>query len=330
MKKKLPFILLLLILISLPFVFNNPYYLNIIITFGIFSIFALSLNFIVGYIGEISFGHAAFFGLGAYFTTLIHQSLEFPYFISLLISLVLTGLVGMCVGFLSLRLQGVHFAIITLAFAEVFRLIILNLTDITRGAMGLSVSSPTIPFTQISLTDPMIYYYFVCLFLVGVIYFIKFILRTPFGRGILAIKEGSLLASSIGIHVSKYKIIAFTISAVIAGLAGALYGPFVGIITPDLLSVHYTTEALLMVIVGGKGFLLGPLFGAFIFTVIPEFLWMSPEVQLLVFGVILVLSIKFMPKGIANLIKEIRTKMQKDTGPKRQSKSSMEKEKEVS
>lgn len=330
MQKKLAFFLLFLILLSLPFILNNPYYLNIIITFGIFSILALSLNFIVGYIGEISFGHAAFFGLGAYFTTMINQSLEVPYWISLILALIFTGFIGMCVGFLSLRLQGVHFAIITLAFAEVFRLIILNLTDITRGAMGLSVSSPTLPFTQMSLSDPLVFYYFVFLILVGVIYFIKFTLRIPFGRGIVAIREGNLLASSIGINVSKYKIIAFTISAVIAGLAGALYAPFVGIITPDLLSVHYTTEALLMVIVGGKGFLLGPLFGAFIFTIIPEFLWMSPEVQLLVFGVILVLSIKFMPKGIANLIKVIRTKIQKDKGTKSHLSPVVEEEKEVS
>jgi branched-chain amino acid transport system permease protein len=310
--KKLYIGVLSLVLLSLPFVLNNPYYLNILITFGIFSIFAFSLNFIVGYIGEISFGHAAFFGLGAYFTALIHQSLSVSYWISLVIALLLTGFVGMCVGFLSLRLQGVHFSIITLAFAEVFRLVILNLTDITRGAMGLSVSSPTIPFTEISLSEPTYYYYFVCLLVVGVLYFMKFVLGTPFGRGIIAIREGNLLASSIGINVSKYKIIAFTISAVIAGLAGALYGPFIGIITPDLLSVHYTTEALLMVIVGGKGFLLGPLFGAFIFTVIPEFLWMTPEVQLLVFGVILILSIMFMPKGIAHLIKVIKTKITKD------------------
>lgn len=310
--KKLYIAVISLVLLSLPFVLNNPYYLNILITFGIFSIFAFSLNFIVGYIGEISFGHAAFFGLGAYFTALINQSLSIPYWFSLIIALLLTGFVGMCVGFLSLRLQGVHFSIITLAFAEVFRLVILNLTDITRGAMGLSVSSPTIPFTQISLSQPTYYYYFVCFILIGVLYFMKLILGTKFGRGIIAIREGNLLASSIGINVSKYKIIAFTISAVIAGLAGALYGPFVGIITPDLLSVHYTTEALLMVIVGGKGFLLGPLFGAFIFTVIPEFLWMTPEVQLLVFGVILILSIMFMPKGIAHLIKIIKTKMTKD------------------
>jgi branched-chain amino acid transport system permease protein len=330
MRKKLAFSLLFIVLISLPFVFNNPYYLNIIATFGIFSVFALSLNFIVGYIGEISFGHAAFFGLGAYFTTLINQSLGSPYWLSLVIALIITGFVGMCVGFLSLRLQGVHFAIITLAFAEVFRLIILNLTDITRGAMGLSVTSPTLPFTQISLTDPMVYYYFVCVLLVAAIYFIKFILRTPFGRGIIAIREGNLLASSIGVNVSKYKIIAFTISSIIAGLAGALYAPFVGIITPELLSVNYTTQALLMVIVGGKGFLLGPLFGAFIFTVIPEFLWMTPEVQLLVFGIILILAIKFMPKGIANLIKVIKMKLQKEAKPKTEFLNGAQENKEVS
>lgn len=295
-------------LICLPILLNNPYYLNIIIMFGVFSIFAVSLNFIVGYIGEISFGHAAFFGLGAYLTTLINQSLEISYWLSLPIALLLTAFVGMCVGFLSLRLKGVHFAIITLAFAEVFRLIILNLTDITRGAMGLSVIAPNLPFTNLSISDPMVLYYLVFFVLIVVLLFMKVILRTPFGRGIIAIREGNLLASSIGINVAKYKIIAFTISVIIAALGGALYAPFVGIITPDLLSVHYTTEALLMVVVGGKGFLFGPLFGAFIFTVLPEFLWMTPEVQLLIFGAILVLCIKFMPRGISYLLKEMISK----------------------
>jgi branched-chain amino acid transport system permease protein len=328
--KKVYLLLACLVILFLPYILNNPYYLNIVITFGIFSILAISLNFIVGYIGEISFGHAAFFGLGAYFTTLINQSWEVSYWASIIIALLLTGFIGMCVGFLSLRLQGVHFAIITLAFAEVFRLIILNLPDITRGAMGLSVSSPNVPFTQFNLTDPMIYYYFVFVILAGVILFLRFLLKSPFGRGIIAIREGNLLSSSIGIHVSKYKIIAFTISAAIAALAGALYAPFIGIITPDLLSVHYTTQALLMVIVGGKGFLLGPLFGAFIFTVIPQFLWMSPEVQLLVFGVILVLSIKFMPKGIAYLIKIVSAKLKDRRNNDTTHLKMMEENKEVS
>ena len=297
-----------IVLIILPFIFSNPYYLKILITFGIFAIFALSLNFIVGYIGEISFGHAAFLGLGAYFTSLMIYYFNISYWLSLIIALVLTGIVGAFIGMLSLRLQGVHFAIITLAFAEVFRLIILNLSEVTRGAMGLSVSAPNIPFTQISLSNSVLFYYLVFLVLVGVISLNKLLMSTPYGKAIIAVRESNHLASSIGINVGKYKIITFTISSVIAALAGALYAPYVGIITPELLSVHYTTEGLLMVIVGGKGFLFGPLIGAFIFTIIPEFFWMSPEMQLVVFGIILVLSILYMPKGIAFLIQKVSDK----------------------
>ena len=300
MKKYL--LIILIVLALLPFVIPNEYYLNILVHFAIFALFAVSLNLVVGYIGVISFGHAAYFGLGAYFSTIITQELGVSFWISIIITLVLTGFIGMVVGLLSLRLQGVHFAIITLAFAEVFRLIILNLSDITRGAMGISISSPTIPFTEITLTQSTIYFYLVFAILIIVLLLKKQLLDTPFGKGIIAIREESTLASSIGINVIKYKVITFTISSVIAAMAGILYAPFVGIITPDLLSVHYTTEALLMVVVGGMGVLFGPLIGAFIFTVIPELLWMEPPVQLLVFGVILVLSILFMPKGIASIL----------------------------
>lgn len=141
-------------------------------------------------------------------------------------------------------------------------------------------------------------------------------LKTPFGKGIIAIREGNTLASSIGINVTKYKVITFTISAVIAAMAGILYAPFVGIITPDLLSVHYTTDALLMVVVGGMGVLYGPLIGAFVFTVIPELLWMAPPVQLMVFGLILLLSILFMPKGIASIVQKY-TRSAKNRNDKR-------------
>lgn len=314
MKKYLWIVLLLVIV--LPFIMPNDYYLNILVRFGIFALFAVSLNLIIGYIGEISFGHAAFFGLGAYFSTLIRQELDISFWISVLISLVLVAFIGMVVGLLSLRLQGVHFAIITLAFAEVFRLIILNLTDITRGAMGVSVKSPTLPFTEIVLTDSYIYYYLVFAILIVVLFLKNHMLKTPFGKGIIAIREGNTLASSIGINVTKYKVITFTISAVIAAMAGILYAPFVGIITPDLLSVHYTTDALLMVVVGGMGVLYGPLIGAFVFTVIPELLWMAPPVQLMVFGLILLLSILFMPKGIASIVQKY-TRSAKNRNDKR-------------
>jgi branched-chain amino acid transport system permease protein len=297
-RTKVTLLAILLIGLILPFLMTNPYYLKVVIVFVIFSILALSLNFIVGYIGEISFGHAAFFGLGAYFSVLLNVHLEMSFWWSFLISLLLTGVVGLIVGFLSFRLQGVHFAIVTLAFAEIFRLIILNLVDLTRGAMGISVSRPHLPFTQTVLGD-IHFYYFVFLMLILVIALIHFIIRTPFGRGMVAIRESTILAKSVGINVTRYKLIAFTISSIIAGLAGILYAPFIGVITPTLLSVHYTATGLLMVIVGGKGYLFGPLYGAFIFTVIPEVLWMSPEAKLLVFGFVLLLSILFMPRGIA-------------------------------
>lgn len=309
-----------LAVIVLPWVLPSDYYVNIIIQFGIFAILALSLNLVLGYIGEISFGHAAFFGLGAYFSTLFTQE-GVSFWLSILISLVLVGIVGMVVGLLSLRLSGVHFAIITLAFAEVFRLIILNLTDLTRGAMGLSISSPTLPFTEIPLTTGYVYYYFVFIILFVVLLFKNHLLGTPFGKGIIAIREGNILASSIGVHVTKYKVITFTISAMIAAMAGVLYAPFIGVITPDLLSIHYTTEALLMVVVGGMGIIYGPLIGAFIFTVIPEMLWMSPNVQLVVFGVILVLSILFMPRGIAYFVQNFSRSMSKKRTQKNKSKS---------
>ncbi len=324
MKDRILIFIAVVVLILLPLLFSNPYYINILTQFAIFAVFALSLNFIVGYIGEISFGHAAYFGLGAYFTALISQNFGTSYWISLIIAIMLTGLIGMFVGFLTLRLQGVYFAIITLAFAEIFRLIISNLPSITRGAMGLSVPSPNIPFTNVTFGDPLMTYYFVFGLMLLVILFIKYVLETPFGKGVIAIREGHLLASSIGVNVVKYKVITFTISTMIAALSGGLYGAFIGILTPDLLSVHYTTEALLMVVVGGIGYLLGPLYGAFIFTVIPEFLWMSPEVQLLVFGIILLLAVLFMPRGIAYILEQLKHKLENVRQPKAKLESNSE------
>jgi branched-chain amino acid transport system permease protein len=302
MKTRLAYLVPSAIFLLIPLVVTNPYYLKILITFGIYSLLAFSLNFIVGYIGEISFGHAAFFGLGAYFSALTMEYLGVNFWVSLVLSLVLTGLVGLFVGFLSLRLKGVHFAICTLAFAEIFRLLILNLGDWTRGAMGISVARPKVPFTDISLGSDLLFYYLVFAVVVIVIAFNRRIFATPFGKAMLAIRESGLLASSIGIHITRSKIAAFVISTIIAALAGVLYAPYIGIITPNMLSVHYTATGLLMVILGGRGYLLGPLYGAFVFTVLPEIFWMSPEMQLVVFGLLLLLCILFMPKGIASLL----------------------------
>lgn len=297
-KLLIPFLFFLL----LPLMITNPYFLKIFITFGIYAILAYSLNFIVGYIGEISFGHAAFFGLGAYFSVLLMVHLDMNFWLSFLLALVLTGVVGFIVGFLSFRLQGVHFAICTLAFAEIIRLIILNMADLTRGAMGISVSRSKLSVMNLSFTNDSVYYYLVFFAVVLIITGIRLMFKTPFGRSMIAIRESASLASSIGIHVSRYKIIAFVISTMIAAVAGVLYAPFIGIISPSVLSVHYTATGLLMVILGGRGYLYGPLFGAFIFTILPEIFWMSPEVQLLVFGLLLLFAILFMPRGIASLL----------------------------
>jgi branched-chain amino acid transport system permease protein len=302
----------ILAIIVMPWVVRNDYYRSVLVTFGFFSVFALSLNIIVGYIGEISFGHATFFGIGAYTSALLAKDLGLSYLTAVVGSIVLSGLLGLFIGYLVLRLRGAYFAITTLAFAEILRLLSTNWAKLTGGPLGLTkIPWPTMHFFGIydlAIKGELSYYYFTVLLVLLTVVIVFRLIKSPTGRAFLAIREHQDLASSVGINVFKYKVLAFTISSMLAGMAGSAYAHFFRIISPDLFGTYYSAIALLMVMVGGRGTIAGPIVGAFIFTILPETLRGIGSLRISIFSGLLLVTILFMPEGLIKGIGQLIAK----------------------
>jgi len=286
--------------IALPWVLPGPYHRHVLVLAGLFTLMALGFDLVLGYLGELSLGHAAFFGIGAYSTALLTRHLGVPFPVDLGLAALLTGIFGFLIGAPSLRLKGPYFAIVTFGFAEILRLVALNWTSVTRGPMGL----PDIPHPRLgpwTLASELDYYYLV-LVLVGVAVLVtRRLLDSTVGHAFLAIRENEELAAATGVPTFRYKLIAFVIGTTFTGAAGSVYARYVHFVDPTALSFYYTVTVVSMVIVGGQGSVAGTVLGALVFTLIPEYLRVAERARLVIFGAFLVLAIVFLPEGVRGL-----------------------------
>ncbi len=265
------------------------YFFQILTVIMINSILAVSLNLITGYTGQLSLGHATFMSLGAYAATLLTLKLGFPFLASLILGAVVAAFFGFIIGVPTLRLKGDYLAIATLGFGEITKNILLNL-EITGGPMGLR----GIP----KVTN--IYIATITLFLV--IFSLNRIMNSRVGKSFIAIREDELAAEAMGINTTKYKILAFTIGAFYAGLAGGLYAFLFRYINPKDFGFMKSIEILCMVVLGGMGNTYGAVLGAFIITILPELLRVvSPVIaqyRMVLYGLLLVVMMIVRPQGI--------------------------------
>ena len=219
-------------LLLVPAVLRNDYYLHLFIVSAIFVVVALGLNLIVGYVGQLSLAHAAFFALGAYVSALLFLKLKWSMWIGLPAAAVLTGIVAFALGWVILRVRGHRFVIITVAFAEIMKLVATNWVDLTRGFMGLpglQIPALYLPgIGAIDISSKERFYYVVLAAAVLSFYLCYRIVRSPVGRAFVLVRENEVLAESLGISAFRYCMIAFVVGAALAGVAGALYGHYVG------------------------------------------------------------------------------------------------------
>ena len=282
----------------------NPYHLHTLIMAGIFAVLALSLNLLLGYTGQLSLGHVAFFGIGAYTTGLLTVRLEWSPWLGLLASVALPAATGWIIGRLALKLRGAYFVLLTISFAGVVSLVSVNWMDLTNGPLGL----PGVPPVEIglpglhplSLRAKGAYYYLVLAAVLGCYLVCLALIRSRIGRALVALRENETLAESVGIDSTHYLVLAAVISAAMAGLAGGLYAHYTRFVSPEVFLFSYTVTMVIMVVAGGKGTLAGPIVGAVIFTVLPEVLraLTSWQWQMLLYGILLIAVLFFMPRGI--------------------------------
>jgi branched-chain amino acid transport system permease protein len=288
-----------LALLTLPLWLGSPYHVHIAIMAGIFTILALSLNLLLGYTGQLSLGHAAFFGIGAYTSSLLALKLEWSFWLGLPAAAALAGLAGWAIGRLALKVRGAYFVLVTISFSGVISLVSVNWMELTNGPLGLpGVPAPELP--GLSLRTKPAYYYLV-LAAVALAYLVCHrLVRSRLGRAFVALRENEALAESVGVDPTRTLVVAAVVSAAMAGVAGSLYAHYTRFVSPEVFLFSYTVTMVIMVVAGGKGTLAGPVVGAVLFTVLPEVLReaMAWQWQMLAYGVLLVLLLFFLPRGI--------------------------------
>lgn len=281
----------------------------------ILGLFAMSLDLMVGYANLVSFGHAAAYGLGAYASgyMLLNSSMPLP--VVVLLAALLTGGVAIGVGWVCTLATGVSFSMLTLAFAQLLYAIAFKWTSVTGGSDGLAgIPRRAGPFSITIFTSKTGFYYFALACLIGAYFMCRALVRSPFGLVLRGIRENEAKTLVLGYDTRLYKITVIAIAYALGGLAGALYAPFAGFANTELLFWLLSGQALIMVIVGGQGTLIGPILGAAFFMLLEHQLSSYTEAWALFFGLIFIAFVLFAPEGIWGLARRAFARARAPTG----------------
>ena len=286
------------------------FYVELTAKIMIMAIVALSLDLLVGWTGLVSFGHAAFFGVGAYALAILSpKAAAAGLWSTLALAIVAAALCALVVGVFVLRTRGIYFIMVTLAFAQMFYFVFHD-TKFGGGSDGryvnLKPDASILGFTPFDLDKPLHVYYAVFALLIAVWIFLQLLLRSPFGRALQGIRANEQRMRALGFPVTAYKLAAFTLAGAIAGLSGYLLAAQTGFVNPEILSWHQSGNVLLMVILGGAGTPLGPVVGAFALTLMHEFFSSYTRHWQLFLGAAIVLIVLFMPGGLGHLTRRVR------------------------
>jgi len=299
-RKIILFVIILLSLFSIPKVGLSNFWLHLSDMILINAILALGLNIILK-TGQVSLAHAAFFAVGSYGSAHFTLMFDWPFLVSLLASSLTCGIMALILGRLILHLKGVYFILVTFAVNELVFLLAKDLTSITGGNTGITgIKPPTLPIIGVMASKADFYYVALVVFLI-VFFFLYMIYRSPFGRAMDSIRESENLASATGYDPMKIKLIAFFIGACIAGLGGSLFAHFTRYIAPFNFTFWESVNFLIMNIIGGAFSIAGPVIGAIILTPLPEFFRDYVLWQQTLYGLVLILFMRFLPDGVVSV-----------------------------
>ena len=277
----------------------GEYWIHVAVEILILGLFAVSFNMIFGYMGQLSFGHAAYFGAGAYATGLLMVKTSVPLPICLLASMITAGILALVIGYFCVRLTGIYFAILTMAFGQLLYYIIFQWYSFTGGDDGLQGIVP--PDWIIGVNA---YYYFTLFIVVIAMIAMWFISESPFGYTMRAIRDNTERTRFVGINVRKYMLINFVVAGMFAGLAGGLLGPFNRSIAPDLCNWQQSGVPVFMAVIGGPLNFLGPMIGSIIYTFLFAFVTGFTEYWPLTIGLVIVFVVLYLPGGALELAKK--------------------------
>jgi branched-chain amino acid transport system permease protein len=291
--------------LSLPLLTQDAYYVQVASFMGIAVILALSLGLLFGYAGQISFAHAGFYGIGAYTSVILTEKLGVNFLVSIVVAMLLPGVVAFVAGIPAVRLRGHYLAIATLALQlGIYEFFVK--AKITEGTVGIfGIERPTL--FGLSLEPDAVFYEAIAVSAIATFLFAQWLVQTRFGRGLVAIREDEVAAAAIGINTSLYKVAVFTISAMLAGLAGTLYAYQILFISPASFDLDYSVVILSMVVIGGLGSNVGAILGAVVITIITQILFSAGDLQFLIYGAWIILVILFFPKGLVGIGSSLST-----------------------
>jgi branched-chain amino acid transport system permease protein len=293
----LPYLAIVAIMALLPLVIGNQYYIQVLIFIGIYIILTLSLNLLNGYVGLLSIGHAAFYGIGAYASAKLVMEAELPFPLAMLGAGAVAGVFGYLIAKPTLRLSGIYMTMATLGFNMIFFLVLQNWMSFTNGPLGImDIPSPNI--FGYAIESRVQYYYLIFFLVLLTIVSMQRLMTCRFGRALVSIRENELAAEAMGINTTKYKIQAFVLAAFYAGIAGSYYAHFVKFVSPDSFYIYESFILLAMLAFGGQGNLIGPVVGAAVLIIIPEVFRFMQEYRMLVYGGILVVMMLVRRQGL--------------------------------
>lgn len=299
---------LLGLLLSVP-VLAPPYLLHVLILCCLYAIPAVGLNLMLGYTGLVSLGHMAFAGIGAYTAAVLMVDAGLSFWFALALGVLAAGAAGAAIGAICLRFRTHFFMIVTLAFGLMLFSVMNNWDDVTRGAAGFPGIPRPAPVGDFSF-GPLNNFYYLALGAVLIAFLVQSrVVRSDFGRVLMALRQDERLARAKGVNAMAYKTAVFALGSAIAGLGGVLHVSFLRVAAPATFSFAESINAVLVVIVGGAGTLAGPALGALVFVGLPEYLRVASEWRLVIFGVLLVLIMLFAPQGISGLIGALYRRM---------------------
>lgn len=297
----------LLLAIAAPAAIHSDSVLAIAIYGFMAASLAVSFNLIFGFTGQLSMFHAASFGVSAYVVTILVTTFKWNFWLAIVPALAVVAVLSLIVGTICFRfkLKEFYFAVVTMAFSEVLRLITLNWNSVTNGSLGITVvDKPSIwtPSGSMAISSGVAWYYLTLALLVVVYIVCQRVLASWIGRCLAAIRLNDQLGETLGIDVFKYKLLSFAIGSVLAGLVGAFYGFYSGFVEPHYFSIPLGLDIIAMVLLGGVNSLIGPVIGALVLTALPHVIELSAELRIALYGSILIFVILVMPKGIVGLL----------------------------
>jgi branched-chain amino acid transport system permease protein len=306
-KRHVPLALFIVIVLGLPAVVRNPYYVGALVFVGIYALITICLGLLLGYAGQISLGHAAFYGIGAYSSGLLTTRWQLSPWLALLCAMAITGIMAYLIGRPVLKLRGHYLAMATLGFGEIVYIFFNSAVSLTEGPSGFG-QIPRLAIGGFVFKDDIRFYYLVWLTVIVLLALVLNVINSRIGRALRSIHGSEVAANAMGVNTASYKMQIFIFSAVVASLAGSYYAHFVTFISPASFDANTSILLVTMVIVGGMSNVWGAILGAALLGTLPEYLRTFGDYDILIYGAVMMAIMMFAPEGLAGIVASVKRK----------------------